>query len=47
VASDDKMKKQPMDVNAGMDIVAVRQEYQELKFIGGYNKLEISNYNYE
>jgi hypothetical protein len=29
----------PMDVNAGMDIVAVRNEFPDLKFIGGYNKL--------
>jgi len=32
----------PMDVNAGMDIVAVRNEFPTLKFIGGYNKLEIA-----
>lgn len=32
----------PMDVNAGMDIVEVRQEFPTLKFIGGYNKLKIS-----
>lgn len=32
----------PMDVNAGMDIVAVRQEYPKLKFIGAFNKLEIA-----
>ena len=32
----------PMDVNAGMDIVAVRKQYPTLKFIGGYNKLEIA-----
>lgn len=31
----------PMDVNAGMDINEVRREFPELKFIGGYNKLEI------
>lgn len=31
----------PMDVNAGMDIVAVRKEFPNLKFIGGYNKLMI------
>lgn len=29
----------PMDVNAGMDIVAVRKEYPHLKFIGAFNKL--------
>lgn len=29
----------PMDVNAGMDIVAVRRQYPNLKFIGGFNKL--------
>lgn len=32
----------PMDVNAGMDIVAVRQSYPDLKFIGGFNKLAIA-----
>ncbi|MHB8073260.1 uroporphyrinogen decarboxylase family protein [Desulfosporosinus fructosivorans] len=32
----------PMDVNGGMDIVAVREKYPSLKFIGGYNKLEIA-----
>ncbi len=32
----------PMDVNAGMDIVAVRKEFPNLKFIGGYNKLCIA-----
>jgi hypothetical protein len=32
----------PMDVNAGMDIVAVREMYPTLKFIGGFNKLEIA-----
>lgn len=32
----------PMDVNAGMDIVAVRKEFPTLKFIGGYNKLCIA-----
>lgn len=32
----------PMDVNAGMDIVAVRREYPNLKFIGAYNKLCIA-----
>lgn len=31
----------PMDVNAGMDIVAVRRRFPRLKFIGGYNKLRI------
>ena len=31
----------PMDVNAGMDIVAVRKQFPELKFIGGFNKLLI------
>ncbi len=29
----------PMDVNAGMDIVKVRQQFKTLKFIGGFNKL--------
>ena len=32
----------PMDVNAGMDIVAVREQFPQLKFIGGFNKLEIA-----
>jgi hypothetical protein len=32
----------PMDVNAGMDIVEVRNEFPGLRFIGGYNKLCIS-----
>ncbi|HEY5587279.1 MAG TPA: uroporphyrinogen decarboxylase family protein [Ruminiclostridium sp.] len=32
----------PMDVNAGMDIVAVRKEYPNLKFIGAFNKLFIA-----
>lgn len=32
----------PMDVNAGMDIVKIRQKFPKLKFIGGYNKLEIA-----
>lgn len=31
----------PMDVNAGMDIVKVRKQFPNLKFIGGYNKLMI------
>ena len=31
----------PMDVNAGMDIVKVREMFPTLKFIGGYNKLQI------
>lgn len=31
----------PMDVNAGMDIVEVRKKHPKLKFIGGYNKLEL------
>ena len=30
-----------MDVNAGMDIVAVRRQFPRLKFIGGFNKLMI------
>lgn len=33
----------PMDVNAGMDIVKVREEFPTLKFIGSFNKLEIAN----
>lgn len=32
----------PMDVNAGMDIVKVRQQFPTLKFIGGFNKLMIA-----
>lgn len=32
----------PMDVNAGMDIVKVRSQFPNLKFIGGYNKLKIA-----
>lgn len=32
----------PMDVNAGMDIVKVREQYPGLKFIGGFNKLRIA-----
>lgn len=32
----------PMDVNAGMDIVKVRAQYPNLKFIGGFNKLKIA-----
>ena len=32
----------PMDVNAGMDIVAVRKQFPTLKFIGGFNKLRIA-----
>lgn len=32
----------PMDVNAGMDIVAVRESYPKLRFIGAFNKLEIA-----
>lgn len=32
----------PMDVNAGMDIVAVRKQFPTLKFIGSFNKLEIA-----
>lgn len=31
----------PMDVNAGMDIAAVRRQYPGLKFIGAFNKLKI------
>ena len=29
----------PVDVNAGVDIVKVREQYPTLKFIGGFNKL--------
>lgn len=32
----------PMDVNAGMDIVKVRESFPAVKFIGGFNKLEIT-----
>lgn len=32
----------PMDVNAGMDIVKVREQFPTLRFIGGYNKLCIA-----
>lgn len=32
----------PMDVNAGMDIVKVREQFPRLKFIGGFNKLCIA-----
>ena len=32
----------PMDVNAGMDIVALRGKYPRSKFIGGFNKLKIA-----
>lgn len=32
----------PMDVNAGMDIVKVREKYPRLKFIGAFNKLKIA-----
>jgi hypothetical protein len=32
----------PMDVNAGMNIVKVREQFPTLKFIGSFNKLEIA-----
>ncbi len=32
----------PMDVNAGMDIVKVRENFPKVKIIGGYNKLRIA-----
>lgn len=32
----------PMDVNAGMDIVAVRESFPTVKFIGAFNKLCIA-----
>lgn len=32
----------PLDVNAGMDIVALREEYPNLKMVGGFNKLCIA-----
>lgn len=31
----------PVDVNAGVDIVKVREQYPLLKLIGGFNKLEL------
>ncbi|MGI6007479.1 MAG: uroporphyrinogen decarboxylase family protein [Ruminococcus sp.] len=31
----------PVDVNAGVDIVDVRRRFPDVKFIGGFNKLEI------
>lgn len=31
----------PVDVNAGVDIVKVREQFPNVKFIGGFNKLEI------
>lgn len=33
----------PMDVNAGMDILKVRENFPKLKIIGGYNKLCIAD----
>lgn len=33
----------PMDVNAGMDIVKVREQFPTLKFIGSFNKLCIAD----
>lgn len=33
----------PMDVNAGMDIVEVREKFPTLKFIGSFNKLKIAD----
>lgn len=32
----------PLDVNAGMDIVSLRDEYPRLQLIGGFNKLSIA-----
>lgn len=32
----------PMDVNAGMDIVEVRNKFPNIKLIGGFNKLKIA-----
>lgn len=32
----------PMDVNAGMDILKVREQFPTLKFIGSFNKLMIA-----
>lgn len=31
----------PVDVNAGVDIVKVREQFPKVKYIGGFNKLEI------
>ena len=31
----------PLDVNAGIDIVSLREEFPELKLIGGFNKLSL------
>lgn len=33
----------PMDVNAGMDVVKVREHFPKLKIIGAYNKLMIAD----
>lgn len=33
----------PMDVNAGVDIVEVRERFPKLRFIGGFNKLCIAD----
>ncbi len=33
----------PVDVNAGVDIVAVREQYPDVPFIGGFNKLCIAD----
>lgn len=32
----------PIDVNAGMDIVKMREEFPEVKLIGGFNKMKIA-----
>lgn len=32
----------PLDVNAGVDIVKVREQFPRLRFIGGFNKLSIA-----
>ena len=33
----------PVDVNAGVDIVAVREKYPDVPFVGGFNKLCIAD----
>ena len=32
----------PVDVNAGMDIVKIREAFPHVKLIGGFNKLKIA-----
>ncbi len=33
----------PVDVNAGVDIVSVREQYPDLQFVGGFNKLRMAD----